>query len=687
MNRILLFVFSFILLGALQAQTFKDDMEKYNVDDYIAASDATWTVWSGANGEGTDEDALITNENAHSGKNSIRLEAGSAAGGPTDLVLPFGGELNVGTFKYEMWIFTVADQASYFNFQAKAKIGTTWALDNYFDGDAKFRCSLGSASAENLVEVDYAPDTWVKYTLIANLTDNVWEILLNDVSVIKFANPNNSIASIDIYPNYITGSNTRGSGSLFYVDDVSFELIPFVKPNLDAAVLNINYKPKFISGANGAGSINVRNLGITPITSIEVSTRVNGGTPTTTTISNLNIPSLGFSLVKLPAYLYTAGKSTMEIEISKVNGTADDNAANNIKSLDLLGVVPAPDKKVVVEEATGTWCQWCPRGAVYLDSMARTYPDYFIGIAVHGGSTTEPMMVPTYATGITTFPGFSGYPSIINDRKTLSDPLAVETEFYNLITEPNPAKLTNGARWDSVKRELVISVRADFNSDLTGDYRFNMVIVENAVKGTGTPYNQANAYAGNANGPMGGYELLTNPVPASKMTYNHVARAILDGYAGIPGFLSSTIKKGSSYFINYTYIVPANFKVQNIKLVGLLYGPNGEIINGTETSIAEAVANGIVLDVDQTIEPSTVIELSPNPSSDISLVQLELAKPSIVTMEVNDLVGKTISHKSYGQLDGNVELPIQTNLLPTGTYLIKLSINGAIQTKKLVVSH
>ncbi|MGB5033559.1 MAG: hypothetical protein WBO76_15670 [Saprospiraceae bacterium] len=255
MNRILLFVFSFILLGALQAQTFKDDMEKYNVDDYIAASDATWTVWSGANGEGTDEDALITNENAHSGKNSIRLEAGSAAGGPTDLVLPFGGELNVGTFKYEMWIFTVADQASYFNFQAKAKIGTTWALDNYFDGDAKFRCSLGSASAENLVEVDYAPDTWVKYTLIANLTDNVWEILLNDVSVIKFANPNNSIASIDIYPNYITGSNTRGSGSLFYVDDVSFELIPFVKPNLDAAVLNINYKPKFISGANGAGSI------------------------------------------------------------------------------------------------------------------------------------------------------------------------------------------------------------------------------------------------------------------------------------------------------------------------------------------------------------------------------------------------------------------------------------------------
>lgn len=40
MNRILLFVFSFILLGALQAQTFKDDMEKYNVGDYIAASDA-----------------------------------------------------------------------------------------------------------------------------------------------------------------------------------------------------------------------------------------------------------------------------------------------------------------------------------------------------------------------------------------------------------------------------------------------------------------------------------------------------------------------------------------------------------------------------------------------------------------------------------------------------------------------
>ena len=263
-----------------------------------------------------------------------------------------------------MWIYVLSDQAAYFNFQAKATIGTTWALDNYFDGDGKFRATLGSSANGYLCEIDYTPETWVKYTLIADLTDNNWEVKLNDVTVAKFANPNNTIASIDIYPNYVTGTETRGNGSTFYIDDISYDYLPFVKPNLDATLLLIGYKPQFLADLSAAGTMQVRNLGNTAITSLEVSYKLGNGATQVASFNNLNIASLGFQTIDLPAVKYLAGQNELSVEITKVNGVADDNTANNIKKSNLSGVVPAEFKKVVSEEATGTWCQWCPRGAV-----------------------------------------------------------------------------------------------------------------------------------------------------------------------------------------------------------------------------------------------------------------------------------------------------------------------------------
>ncbi|MFZ1516104.1 MAG: hypothetical protein WAT21_11930, partial [Saprospiraceae bacterium] len=74
--------------------------------------------------------------------------------------------------------------------------------------------------------------------------------------------------------------------------------------------------------------------------------------------------------------------------------------------------------------------------------MARTYPKHFIGIAVHNQDT---MTVPVYDRGLTSFPGFPGFPSVVNNRKTISDPLELESEFYSSIVEKTPVKLTNGA--------------------------------------------------------------------------------------------------------------------------------------------------------------------------------------------------------------------------------------------------
>ena len=46
-------------------------------------------------------------------------------------------------------------------------------------------------------------------------------------------------------------------------------------------------------------------------------------------------------------------------------------------------------KNVLIEEATGTWCTYCPSGIYYLDSLQNAY-DNVIAIAIHASWPTQP---------------------------------------------------------------------------------------------------------------------------------------------------------------------------------------------------------------------------------------------------------------------------------------------------------
>lgn len=679
----------FTLLVALslnsQAFNFQDDIESYNVDDYIGASSNEWTTWSGT--EGGTEDALVTNEVAHSGTKSIRLEAGTPSQGPLDLVLNFGGERNVGTMKYSMWIYITADNSAYFNFQGRATIGQIWSLDNFFDGDGKFYSTLGTAGSARLFEADFEFEKWIKYELVANMTTNEWEVLLNDKSLGKFSNVNNTIASIDLFPLY--GPDHSSSSSIWYVDDVKAEYIPYTFKNRDAGLTNIVAKSRFLAGESSSATVQIRNLGTTAITSLSLSCAVDNGTPEIVNLTGLNLATLAATTAKVSNVAYKKGDAKLSCTVVKVNDLDDDDLTNNNKLATITGVEPAANKVMVTEEATATNCPWCPRGAVFLDSMAKTYPKHFAGIAVHCifNGVRDPMMVTEYYNWLGTFPGFNSLPSIINDRKQYTDPSTVEEDFYDHIVNPTPVILTNGAKYNTTTRELQVSVKGDFLSDIDGDYRFNLVVTENNVKFPGTGYRQFNAYAGGANGVMGGFEKLGNPVPANRMTYNHVARAIFDDAVGLQGYLPTTIKKGSTYYITYGITLADTFKAENIELIGILYGPNGEIVNATKATIAEAEKNGLYSSVSDPRPVFTSVKVSPNPSDLNANVELDLQIESDVKVQIVEMTGRVISSRNYGKLSGNVILPVNTIGFDNGSYLIKIFVDGKISTQKLIVSH
>ena len=672
-----LYLFTFLLfLGpigpSLWAQSFSDDFESYSVGDWVAQSSSTWTTWS--NNPGSNEDAKVTDEQAASGTQSIKLESVSTSGGPTDLVLPFGKAYTDGTFTYAMMIYVVSGTGAYFNFQANATIGQVWAADFFFTSTGTLNVQTGGTTQ---LSTAFPHDTWMNLVCTFDLTNNNWEVSIDGVSLGSFSNPNNSIASIDLFPYNPTGTST------YYVDDVSFDYEPFVQPNLDLSLFSLQTKTKSIAGASQDLKLTLKNIGLETITSADV-TWSDGTNEYTDNLTGLNLASGGsHTFVHSTPYMAAEGATDISVTVTNINGGADENSLNDTKAVTITGIVPSPHRMVVAEEGTGTWCGWCPRGAVFMDSMAHDYPDYFVPIAVHNG---DPMVVPAYDAGVGSFPGFTGYPGAIVDRKSVINPSALENSLFTRVVIPAKAKLLNGAEYNPVTGDLTISVTTEMLGDITGDWRLNVVITEDGVTGTTGAYNQANYYSGGGSGPMGGYENLPNPVPASQMVYDHVARAILSGWAGDPDALPEVATMGETHVAQFTWNIPSGMDADKVYIASMLIEPNGGINNASIETLDDAIANGLATSNQEPVDLQS-LDVYPNPAGERATVAVQLQEGQPVRLEIVNVMGAVIQTRDYGWRQGSHWLDLPLHELSNGVYLLRIHAGDGFATRKLVVQH
>ncbi len=669
---LLLFALFLTGLGVTQAQIFSDDFEAYNANAFIAQSSPLWKTWSNAPG-GT-EDARVSTDYAFSGTKSLKLASSSTSGGPTDIILPFGAKYTSGTLTYGMKMYVGPGTGAYFNIQANATPGQIWAMDVYLRPTGLFEVTTGSI---NQASAPFTHGQWMDILCVFDLTNNVWKITLDGEEIANFSNTNNSVASINLYP-----VNPSGT-SLYYVDDVFYDYVPFVQPGLDLSLYAAQTKSKSIAGATQPLSVTLRNLGLTTIESVDVqwSDGVNNYIDTLTGLNLLT--GQDYVLTHSESISVQEGAGQVTVSILNINGGVDENATNDTRDLSLTGVIPAPNKRVIAEEATGTWCGWCPRGAVFMDAMAHDYPGYFIPVAVHNN---DPMVVAAYDAGVGAFPGFTGYPNAIVDRTIVQDPSQMETSLFNYIVNAPVATLVNGASYDEISGELKVSVTADFVTAVAGNWRLNVVLTEDGVTGTGAAWNQANYYAGGGSGVMGGYETLSNPVPAAAMVYDHVARAILGGFAGTAGSLPNPIELGSSHVYTFTWTVPANMKRENMHVISMLIQPNGRINNANTFTFDEAIANGLASSNEEPVA-LTSLDVYPNPANEMTTVNLNLNDPQPVRMEVINLLGQSVYHESFGTLHGEQWLQLRTSHLSNGAYTLRIYTGNAFATRKLMVQH
>jgi hypothetical protein len=675
-----------MLCSALAAQSsFSDDFESYAVGTYLGPQ-PQWATWSTP--YNVNEDTQVNNvmNNTPSGSKSVKYVSTAANGGPQDCILPFGGQYNTGNFAYQMDLFVETNKGAYFNFQGSTTIGALYAMECHMNqnGDMYFVNTNGM-----LGQTTYPTNQWFELRFDINLNTNTWNVYINNVLSVTFSNTVNQIASIDIYPANLAGYNGNGQSS-FYVDDVSYVHTPYTLPTVNAAVVAVGaINPATLAPASFTGIVGqsrqlaatVRNLGVNAITSFDISYNYNSGT-VTQTVSSVNVASLATTqvLFTTPATL-AQGSLLLSVTVSNVNGAgadgdpSDDVATRNVN----ITTIPAPGKIVVGEEATGTWCQWCPRGAVFMDYMEDTYAGYWAGIAVHNG---DPMVVTAYDVAIGALIG--GYPSQLVDRAPEIDPSQVEGAFLTRVVVPGVATMVNGAQYNTSTGQLDVSITYNFTSNASSAYKVACVLTEDDVTGVGSTYNQSNAYGNNAAGPMGGFENYGSSVSYTVMHYDHVARAISPSFAGGTGF-PTTVNSGHSQTFNYTFTVPSTWDISEMHIIGMLIDPSGMINNGSTTTINEAIANGYITGTNTAELPGFTVNVFPNPTVGDATLEVNLATPQNVVVNITDLTGKVVATQNYGELNGNLLLPVNTAGFASGLYMVEVRTGESVTTTKLIV--
>ena len=277
----------------------------------------------------------------------------------------------------------------------------------------------------------------------------------------------------------------------------------------------------------------ITNNSAKPITQITYSISVDGVNGAEKSL-DLSSPIESMETASLPftTAFEDDGLHTVELNLSKVNGNTNINKQSSAE-YSIIALEKSADRVSVVEEQTGTWCPWCPRGHVALDLLNKQLGDKVVTLAGHftmGASSVDPMNIyqldenSTQAEALADYGfvamqlssmlGGGGFPGAMFDRMVAADPYVGAnttkgkngtyeygaTDLVNLLKEGNPseADFSMTASWaDDKNTDIKVDLTTTFNYNRFDSFPYGVAFVlsENGMTGKGATWKQLNSYS------------------------------------------------------------------------------------------------------------------------------------------------------------------------------------------------
>lgn len=340
--------------------------------------------------------------------------------------------------------------------------------------------------------------------------------------------------------------------------------------------------------------------------------------------------------------------------------------------------------KPLLEEYTGTWCQFCADGAYRVQQVLQNVPSAN-AIAIHVGDVME---VPDGGT----IDGFYG-PSYPQGMINRDGGLYSRNQWMSLMNTAAQGATSASVAFDSLDynaatREITGVLKVTFTGPESGDFRFNVAVTESKVTG-GAQYSQVNS---DNNTPGHPYQGAGNPIVGFE--HNHVLRAYTGGAWGEPGLIPATVNFGSTATYSFSYTIPTNFNENEIHVVGMVqeFGPTAadrRVLNSDEAALP-----GLVGVEGPLTAESDLMHLAPNPMSDLTRVTYTMRQGGFIRLEVLDITGKQVAVIGEGYENEGVHSMVWEGLnqdripVESGMYLIRLVTDyGQSLTQRVMVGH
>ena len=555
----------------------------------------------------------------------------------------------------------------------------------------------GSGTNDSIVTQTFgvagSQQTWVlfsSYTSVANASIwSYWSIVLeegtNNIYIVDQRHAGAVAVSLGLQYNPTSALMVAGSPNLLSlagtdptpVDNSYYAFIYGTQAADQAKLRKISVDPYVLVPGTSTLTGEIQNLGANTISNVDVKYEVNGMVYTST-LSNINLTSGNVYAFthNTPINVTVANPYPTKVWVDLTN---DADRTDDTLNTMVTGLSYLPEKRVLIEEATGTWCGYCPRGAVYTEQIDTVHQDYAIVVAVHN---SDPMANAAYDAGIGSLIG--GYPSGCVDRKSNDvDPTNFEATYQDRINDVSPADVGVSATYNAVTRQVDINVSTTFAANLTSDFRLNAVIVEDDVTGTTSGYAQVNYYSGAATALIGAglnWQTAPDPVPAASMHYNFVGRDILGGFDGQPGSLPSSVSASTTYYYTFNYTLPATWDETKIRVIGMLQDAStGHVLNSIRSPYL-ATTGLSTLNAD-----NFSMTLFPNPADAFTQLEVSLTNSTNYTIEMTDVLGKVVYGQNFNGSTGKNIISLPVSRLNSGIYLVKVNVEGNVLTTRLMV--
>lgn len=442
-------------------------------------------------------------------------------------------------------------------------------------------------------------------------------------------------------------------------------------------IVNLDNAPFTLTGI-------VANSGLETIESFNLNYQVDNGPIYTTEFSGLNpvlLNSVNMEATHGDSWdPGLAGTFQVKIWVSNPNGVEDQYTANDTINMAVtVAGEQLHNRTTIIEEATGTWCQYCPAGQLEVAFALETLNQgetRVLAIALHGGDQFE----STAGNEVITAFGGGAYPAGWVDRYQFFGEPSVglpggtwTARASERIAADSPMDIEVEVGYHQPSGSLTVNLTASVITVASGNFRFNCYIIEDSLIAP-----QANAYNNVPGHPYYGWG---DPIPG--FVHNHVLRNIIGETWGTQGEFPTNVTPGDSYSQDFDFIIPNEYVHENLQVIGFISYWDDDL---NARSIINAdysyYNNFIPVGINEMNNNSMQISASPNPFQSSVKLSIRNVKQGMLEVQILDMLG--VVHKLENINWTGQEVEINTENLAPGIYLMNIIINDSVKTIKLL---